>query len=130
MSLLGTIQLRDAQQIHLPDASDERFQHIRHLHTNQRVNIRHPGYAPDFDLLLRLYSLDHLSGGIHYGVVHDACAIIADNRHDGYLSTDRAGMERIYGQFDDILKTGDYWYHVPCLGKSPPSQSIRCRLTL
>ncbi|KAH6668239.1 hypothetical protein B0J14DRAFT_442569, partial [Halenospora varia] len=79
----------------------------------ERVNIRHPGYGSSHDLLFSLHTPDHASAGVHYGLVLDACAIIADNRRDGWLSVDREGNNRVGGDLDHVLSNGDYWYNVP-----------------
>lgn len=80
--------------------------------TTKRVNFYHPAYDRKDGLLFVLYAFDATGGGIHYGLAHDACAIIADNRHDGWLTATRDG-ERIEAHWDDILPLGNYWYHVP-----------------
>lgn len=85
----------------------------RHL----RLVFHHPGYYPDDDELFFLYAWDRAEGGLHYGLAHNACAIIADNRHDGWLTATRDGP-RIEVGLDNILPAGDYWFHVPHPGKS------------
>jgi hypothetical protein len=50
---------------------------------NHKISVRHPHKN---DVLFTLFAWDHKDGALHYGLLHTACAIIADNRHDGYLS--------------------------------------------
>ncbi|KAK9480329.1 hypothetical protein V1514DRAFT_326091 [Lipomyces japonicus] len=76
------------------------------------IRIRHPGYSPPSDLLFKLYSPDHRMGGIHFGLVMDACAIIANNERDGWLATDRDGERRVNGDLDQVLALKNYWYHL------------------
>jgi hypothetical protein len=82
-----------------------------------RINFRHPAYEPGDDLLFTLYAWDHAEGGLHYGLAHTACAIVAGNRHDGYLSATRNGLPLAAGD-DSVLRLGDYYFHVPCTGWS------------
>jgi hypothetical protein len=83
-----------------------------------RINFRHPAYAPDDNPLFALYASDHAEGGIHHhGLAHNACAIFADNRFDGYLSQTCNGEhgERIEAGCDDVLPAADadYYFYVP-----------------
>lgn len=119
MAFLGPIQLRAHRELRETNVIDERFEYLVSATANERVNIRHPGYSPRHDLLFSLHTPDHPSAGIHYGLVLDACAIIADNRRDGWLSSDREGTSWVAGDLDHILSNGDYWYHVPGDGKPP-----------
>lgn len=86
---------------------------IRH----KNVRIHHPAYPPGATLLLGFPGLDSSSGGIDFNFVHTACAIVADNRFDGYLSLQSLGdaqpLERT-----STLNAGDYYFHVP-----PPTTS-------
>ncbi|KAK9781331.1 hypothetical protein SCARD494_14142 [Seiridium cardinale] len=52
-----------------------------------RIIIRHPGYAEDDMPLLVFYGLDDATGGLYHNIARTACAIVADNRFDGYIST-------------------------------------------
>jgi hypothetical protein len=81
-SLLPRIQLQNPSKV-VPQS------HITSNITG-RVNFYHPAYDRK-DSLLVLYAYDATDGGIHYGLSHNACAIIADNRHDRWLTTTRAG---------------------------------------
>ena len=82
------------------------------LYRKHRVLIRHPACLPYEDLLFSLYAWDHPNGGIYHAVVHNACAIIADNRLDGYLTATRNGPRLSIGM-DEILSPGSYYFHVP-----------------
>ncbi|KAI1499251.1 hypothetical protein F5X99DRAFT_390776 [Biscogniauxia marginata] len=80
------------------------------------IRIRHPGYDDGDDLMLSLRAFDDADGGLHYGFVHTACAIVADNSFDGYLSRtrdDHDGRNRVQVGTHSILPSGDYWFHVP-----------------
>ena len=82
---------------------------------NQRINVRHLAYEPGSDLLFTLYAWGHSKGGLQYGLVHNAYAVVAANRRDGYLSEARDGG-RIDAGCTDILDAGDYFHHEPRAG--------------
>jgi hypothetical protein len=112
----GPIKIRDAALVNVSTASPDYDFLKATVSDSHRINIRHPAYAPDDDILLTLDALDHCEGGIHHGFALGMCAIIADNC-DGYLTSTRYG-DRIEAGFDDVLKAGrDYYYHVPHPGK-------------
>jgi hypothetical protein len=80
------------------------------------IQFRHPGYADNCNTLFELPAIDHPDGGIHYGLAKSACAIVANNRYDGFLSTsadvDAAPIE---AELDDVLEwpaDGAYYYHL------------------
>jgi hypothetical protein len=78
-----------------------------------KVNMRHPH---NNTLILSIPAWDHQDGAIHYGLFHTACAIVADNRHDGYLSVSRdCQAERLTLDHDDLLPSepANYYFHVP-----------------
>ena len=83
--------------------------------SRRRINIRHPGYEPEDDLLFTVYALDHEEGGIHHGLLHTTCAIISGNRYDGSLSKSGDGTPIAAGM-DDVLQAGEYYFHVPYTG--------------
>jgi hypothetical protein len=65
---------------------------------------------------LPLFAWDHKDGALHYSLLHTACAIIADNRHDGYLSASgNPNAERIALDHDDLVfcQPTNYYFHVP-----------------
>lgn len=74
------------------------------------IRFRHPGYQRH-DLLLTLPCFDTATG-LHYGTAHTACAIIANNAFNGYLTASRDGS-RLELEHDDLLTGRDYWFHVP-----------------
>lgn len=79
------------------------------------IQFRHPGYqGVGKDLLFSLPGLDTANEvtGLHYGTAHMACAIIANNAFDGYLTATRDGP-RLDFHYDDLLTAPEYWFHVP-----------------
>ena len=108
--LPGAVNIREPCTIY-PTSLALAYSFLSKPPIRQRVNIRHPAYTDDEPPLLTLYAWDHATGGVQYGFVHTACAIIAANRHDGYLSTSRNG-EAICANTGDVLRAGDYFYHV------------------
>lgn len=79
-----------------------------------RVAFRHPAYPDGSNVLLTLHAWDRVGGGIHYGLAHTACAIVANNRFDGYLSLARDGSSRIESEWDACLPphSNGYYFHV------------------
>lgn len=78
-----------------------------------KLRFRHPGY-PEFDnIILTLHAPDQtVRGGLHHGTASLACAIIARNAWNGYLSRAINGP-RLQEPVDAILPPGDYYFHVP-----------------
>jgi len=111
----GKIKLRDPSGI-FPAALPSHFSFLASGPGRRRINFHHPAYEPNDDLLFTLYAWDHEEGGIHHGLAHTACAVIAANRPDGYLSQSREGTPVAVG-IDDVLPVGDYFFHVPRTGK-------------
>lgn len=68
-----------------------------------RIAFLHPGYDDPFNVLLTLRAHDSPEGGIHFGLAHTACAIVANNRWDGWLSTSVTGVPKIQLEWDDVL---------------------------
>ncbi|KAH8746877.1 hypothetical protein BGZ57DRAFT_777498, partial [Hyaloscypha finlandica] len=60
--------------------------------------------------------------GIHYRLAYTACAIIANNRFDGYLSIARDSSSSIETEWDACLLTDShgYYFYVP----PPPSMLL------
>ena len=58
---------------------------------NHRAYLRHPGYSDTGNVLMVLPALDHPQGGIHHETTRIACAIIANNRWEGFLTETRMG---------------------------------------
>ena len=115
-TLLGPVQVRESADV-FPIALPRQYSFLAKPPINNRINLRHPAYEDGSDLLFTLYGWDCAEGGLQYGLVHTACAVIAANRHDGYLSKSREG-ERINADRTDILSAGNYFYHVLHAGAS------------
>jgi hypothetical protein len=65
------------------------------LPSRHKIIIKHPAYD-DHRLsneMITLPAWDREEGGLHFGTVHLACAIIACNAFYGFLSKDRAGKD-------------------------------------
>lgn len=77
-----------------------------------KVNLRHPGYSDNRNILMVLPALDHPGGGIHHETARIACAIISNNRWDGFLSETRDGAPVQLGP-DVILRGDNYYFKVP-----------------
>ncbi|RMJ05005.1 hypothetical protein CDV36_014323 [Fusarium kuroshium] len=94
------------------------------------VYFLHPGYPEGNNTLLHLPCLD--SGGIHHETARLACAIFANCRWDGYLSSSRDGPA-VSAHPDDVLPHGRYYFIID--GEDPypvvPSfQHFVCPTTL
>jgi len=78
--------------------------------------VYHPEYTDHGAVLLSLPATDGDSQapGVHRDTIHTACAIIANNRFDGYISASRdphtthEDLDRIH-----ILPAGTYYFHLP-----------------
>ncbi|KAL8346287.1 hypothetical protein RB598_000272 [Gaeumannomyces tritici] len=85
-----------------------------------KVDFVHPGYDGDFisAAFLSLPPLD--DGGVCFDTAIAACGLIACNQWAGYLSTDKAGQNRVARPADGILRNRPYYYfHVPVTGSFP-----------
>jgi len=92
-------------------AQPEAFYSIDERHY---IVFKHPGY-PDFlnqNELLQLFGTDNAEGGLHHGTALLACAIIAGNSWNGYLTQERDGR-RIDIEQDGLLTAKHYYFHVP-----------------
>lgn len=78
---------------------------------DHKVYLRHPGYKDTGNILLALPALDHPQGGIHHETARVACAIIANNRWEGFLTETRTGTPTQAGP-NDILRGKNYYFHV------------------
>lgn len=54
-----------------------------------RIRFRYPAYPDSSNVLLSLHAWDGAGGGVHYGLAHTACAIIANNGWVRWLSQHR-----------------------------------------
>lgn len=77
-------------------------------------------WGSEMNVLFTLYAWDHAEGGLHHGLAHIACAIIAGNRHNGYLSESRNGPP-LLAEDDGLLRAGDYYFHIPHTSALSPS---------
>ncbi|KAI9771266.1 MAG: hypothetical protein M1840_002236 [Geoglossum simile] len=78
---------------------------------NHGVRLRHPGYSDTGNILMVLPALDHAQGGIHHETARTACAIIAGNRWEGFLTETRTGGAVQAGP-DGILRGKNYYFRV------------------
>ncbi|KAG9747472.1 hypothetical protein KCU73_g7341, partial [Aureobasidium melanogenum] len=111
--LTGSIVLRQPSDVFPPPLPHEyNFLRCGPL-PDYKLHVRHPR---THEVLISLSAWDHRDGAVHFGLVHNACAVIAGNRHDGYLSrfTD-ASAQRLTMKHDDLLpaRPEAYFYHVP-----------------
>ncbi|KAK5113825.1 hypothetical protein LTR62_003209 [Meristemomyces frigidus] len=80
---------------------------------SSRIVVKHPGYFGS-ERLLTLPASDGIQQDrAYHDVVHTACAIIADNHFDGWLSETRDGTNRVRQEQDGLLAAGTYYFHVP-----------------
>lgn len=100
-----------AQKAVVRDPSDDPTNSYEFPST-RKIQFCHPGYKTDSNVLLQLSAYD--GQGIHYQTAHTACAIVANNRWDGYLSVDIQGQHRVEPESpDDCLQGQIYYFHVP-----------------
>ena len=81
------------------------------LNVHRFVHLHHPDYSDENGILLSLLVIDGAGGGLHHGTALVACAILADNQWDGWLSVDRHGS-RLSEQLD-VLSGDNYYSLVP-----------------
>jgi hypothetical protein len=76
---------------------------------------KHPAYQDQLDDndLFSLWAWDSPSGGLCHETALLACAIIACNATDGFLSKDQTGLERLDLKDNPILSSAVYYFHVP-----------------
>ncbi|KAL8918535.1 MAG: hypothetical protein Q9208_007291, partial [Pyrenodesmia sp. 3 TL-2023] len=79
------------------------------------IELRHPG-LPDGDsnVLFHFPAYDHINGGVHYSVAFTACAIVAGNKWEGYLSETAGGppaAEGLSEGIDTVLACATYYFH-------------------
>jgi hypothetical protein len=75
------------------------------------VQLRHPAYSEGSNILLILPANDYPDGGIHHETARLACAVIAGNRWDGYLSESR-NPEPLMAGPETVLRKKNYYFHV------------------
>ncbi|KAL6717731.1 hypothetical protein ACLMJK_003816 [Lecanora helva] len=79
------------------------------------IRFRHPGYPNSSNILLVLYAFDSPDGGLHYGTAFLACAIVAVNAFNGYM-TETLDGDKLEMDWDKLLIKEDYYFHVPPAG--------------
>lgn len=87
----------------------------------QRITVKHPGYGGNNTILV-LPACDgaDATGRAHYATIHAACAIIANNRTDGWLSSNRSGEARACADSEGLIPAGIYFFHVESTTNSDP----------
>lgn len=115
------LQLRERSSV-FPSSLPPHYAFLARPPIQHRINIKHPGYDKRDEDLLTLYAWDHADGGLQYGLVLDACNIIAGNRPGGYLSTRRGG-QAIEADTNALLRAGNYYFHMPHPGTFRPIRS-------
>lgn len=78
----------------------------------QRITIKHPGYGRG-NTLFALPACEGAGaeGKAHYATVYTACAIISNNRYDGWLSSTLSGEPRTYPDLEGLVPAGIYYLH-------------------
>jgi hypothetical protein len=76
------------------------------------VTFRHAGYPDEHNIIMVLPALDDAQGGIHHETALIACAVVAGNRWDGFLSEDRTGSG-ILTPRDGVLRGKEYYFRLP-----------------
>ncbi|KAK4980597.1 hypothetical protein LTR42_000905 [Elasticomyces elasticus] len=98
-------------------------------HVNKRITVHHPGYTGTSDILIVLLAADGLNGGLDLETTLTICAILADNRFDGYISRNNAVGASPVRSDEDLLASGEYFFHVPhpaIDGSTPTSAGFAC----
>jgi len=78
------------------------------------ITFLHPGYPDGNNTLLILPRFD--AGGVHYETARTACALLANNRWDGYFALTRGGdsvVDTLDGGIDGILMDQIYYFCLP-----------------
>jgi hypothetical protein len=88
----------------------------------RQIQFRHPGYDPPCDTLFTLPGAGE-GGSLHHETARLACALVASNRLDGFLSEDREGQEVLPADTEFQLVRGHYYFQVPKLGTTGTSLS-------
>ena len=79
----------------------------------RKSKVRHPGYPHDANIRVKLSACDE-TNVIDYQTTHVACAIVSQNRWDGYISPDKEGTRRVESlSADESLKAPEHHFHVP-----------------
>lgn len=105
----------------------EREERRTHSDPDRVVEFCHPGYEYPHNILFRLSAIEPDSApptatqrfGVHHDTARIACAILANNAWDGYLTADKADGPRISGGPDCILVNDRYYFHPPSSQSDP-----------
>ncbi|KAF2194705.1 hypothetical protein K469DRAFT_725931 [Zopfia rhizophila CBS 207.26] len=76
---------------------------------NHRVYLRHPGYSDTGNILMVLPALDHPQGGIHHETARIACAIVANNRWEGFLTETKTGGRTANSEKYPVVPLFAHW---------------------
>lgn len=120
----GSIKLRSCAEVNVSTATED-YNFLKSL-VLHRIRFGHPAYPPGHDTLFTLPAFDHQNGGIHHGLALSICAVISNNRNDGFFSLDRdKNATCIDAAVDDVLQVPPqgklYYFHVPAPLNSGPS---------
>lgn len=77
------------------------------------VQFHHPAYYGRLGALPFLVLPAHEQGALHHETARLACALVAGNRVDGYLSTDQKGRQPVGADPDILLNLQEYFFQVP-----------------
>ena len=79
----------------------------------QLIYFLHPGYPTHEGALLCLPGVD-VNHGVHHRTALYACAMVANNRWDGFFTLDRDGAELVAStDMDQSLTVQQYYFQVP-----------------
>ncbi|KAK3638524.1 hypothetical protein LTR56_012996 [Elasticomyces elasticus] len=82
-------------------------------HVSKRITVHHPGYTGTSNVLIVLLAADGPNGGLDLEITLTICAILADNRFDGYISRNDAVDASPVRSDEGLLAPGEYFFHVP-----------------
>jgi hypothetical protein len=85
------------------------------------VTFRHPGHPDEHNIIVVLPALDDAQGGIHHETALIACAVVAGNRWNGFLSGDRTGSGVLTPR-DGVLRGKEYYFRLPDDAKGRSTQ--------
>lgn len=83
--------------------------------TSFTVRFHHPAYYFRLGAVPFLELPAHERGGLHHETARLACALVAGNRVDGYLSTDCDGNNAVGADPDSFLTEHEYFFQVPAI---------------
>lgn len=92
------------------------------IYNAPRLRVLHPGYEDGSNELLALVATDGEADtpGIQFHIVHTACAIIANNPFDGWLSRSRDPNQDLAEMLpSELLPVCDYYFHLPLSANLP-----------